>query len=85
MAPVPVAGFVDDGLVAPVLVMVPNAIGKADGSVLDCEVDGGVSVRDCVGPVKSGEEVLVGTNSAVQVAWVVSGCGLVRSNWQSNY
>lgn len=79
MAPVPVPGAVDDGLVAPVLVMVSDSIGEADGGVLDCEVDGRVGVGNCVGPVKSREEVLVGTNSAVEVAGVVGGCGLFPS------
>lgn len=79
MTQVPVAGAVDDGLVAPVLVVVSYSIGEADGGVLDCEIDGRVGVGNCVGPVKSRKEVLVGTNSAVEVAGVVGGRRLVPS------
>lgn len=59
VSPVPVPGPVDDGLVAPVLVVVPDAVGKGDGIAAHLQVDGGVGVRDGVGPVQAREEVLV--------------------------
>lgn len=83
VTPVPVSGPVDDGLVAPVLVVVADSVGEGDGRVADLEVDDGIGVGYGVGPVQAREEVLVRADGAVELAWVVRGGDLLFSAWIS--
>lgn len=50
VAPVPVLGAGHDGLLPPVLVVVPDAVGDLVYFAIDGEVDDGLGVGDRVGP-----------------------------------
>lgn len=77
MAPVPLRGAVNEWLVAPVLIVIANAVGEVQpGIVAETEVDGRRGVRDGVRPANMWDDDLC-YSRFVEIAGVVSGCKLM--------